>query len=75
MVKVNEILMDIPLHDFILVFDEWKRRLAKCIDTGWNYLSTDLILWLALVSLVPKTKNMSGDSIFFERPVSKKLLS
>jgi hypothetical protein len=38
MVKVNEILMDIPLHEFISVFDEWKRRLAEFIDTGVNYL-------------------------------------
>jgi hypothetical protein len=28
-VKVNEILMDIPLHEFISVFDEWKRRLVE----------------------------------------------
>jgi hypothetical protein len=41
MVKVNEILMDIPLHEFISVFDEWKRRLVECIDAGWNYLYTD----------------------------------
>jgi hypothetical protein len=33
MVKVNEIFLDIPLHEFILVFDEWKRRLVECIDT------------------------------------------
>jgi hypothetical protein len=38
MVKVNEILMDIPLHEFISVFDEWKRRLVKCVDIGRNYL-------------------------------------
>jgi hypothetical protein len=38
MVKVNEILMDILLHEFIAVFDEWKRRLVECIDTGGNYL-------------------------------------
>jgi hypothetical protein len=33
MVKVNEILMDIPLHEFISVFDECKLRLVECIDT------------------------------------------
>jgi hypothetical protein len=37
-VKLNEMLMDIPLHEFISVFDEWKRRLVECIDTGGNYL-------------------------------------
>jgi hypothetical protein len=30
--------LDIPLHEFILVFDEWKRRLVECIDTWGNYL-------------------------------------
>jgi hypothetical protein len=38
MVEVNEIFMDIPLHEFISVFDEWKLRLVECIDTGGNYL-------------------------------------
>jgi hypothetical protein len=38
MVKVNEILMEIPFHEFISVFDEWKRRLVECIDTGGKYL-------------------------------------
>jgi hypothetical protein len=38
MVKVNEILMDIALHEFISVFDDWKRRFVECIDTGGNYL-------------------------------------
>jgi histone-lysine N-methyltransferase SETMAR len=36
--KVNEIHMDIPLHEFISVFNKWKRRLVECIDTGGNYL-------------------------------------
>jgi hypothetical protein len=38
MAKVNEILMGIPLHEFTSVFDEWKRRLVECMDTGGNYL-------------------------------------
>jgi hypothetical protein len=38
MAKINEILMDIPLHKFVSVFDEWKRRLIECIDTGGDYL-------------------------------------
>jgi hypothetical protein len=38
MVKVSEILMEITFHEFISVFDEWKRRFVECIDTGRNYL-------------------------------------
>jgi hypothetical protein len=38
MAKVNEILMDIPWHEFISVLDEWKRRLIECIDTRGDYL-------------------------------------
>jgi hypothetical protein len=38
MVKVNEILMGISLHEFISVFDEWKRRPVESLDTGRNYL-------------------------------------
>jgi hypothetical protein len=38
MVTVNEILMEIPFHEFVSVFDKWKRRLVECIDTGGNYL-------------------------------------
>jgi hypothetical protein len=30
--------MDIPLHEFISVFDECKLRLVECIDTWGNYL-------------------------------------
>jgi hypothetical protein len=36
--KVYEILMDIPLHEFISVFDEWMRRLREYIDNGGKYL-------------------------------------
>jgi hypothetical protein len=32
MAKANKILMDIPLHDFVSVFDEWKRRLVEPMD-------------------------------------------
>jgi hypothetical protein len=36
--KVYEILMDILLHGFISMFDEWMRRLRECIDRGGEYL-------------------------------------
>jgi hypothetical protein len=38
MAKVNEIFLDILLHEFISVFDEWKRRLIEFIDTAGDYL-------------------------------------
>jgi hypothetical protein len=38
MAKVNEMLMDMPLHEFISVLDEWKRRLVECIEAGDDYL-------------------------------------
>jgi histone-lysine N-methyltransferase SETMAR len=36
--KVYEILMNIPLHVFISVFDEWMRRIRECIDSGGEYI-------------------------------------
>jgi hypothetical protein len=41
MVKVNEILMNISLHVFTSVFDEWKRKTVECFDTGGDYRSID----------------------------------
>jgi hypothetical protein len=34
MAKVNELLTLIPLHEFISVFNEWKRRFIERIETG-----------------------------------------
>jgi hypothetical protein len=59
MAKVNQILMDIPLREFISVFDQWMRRVVECIDTGGDYLSKDQSRWLALVSLA-KTHHAIG---------------
>jgi hypothetical protein len=38
--KVSEILIDIPLHIFISIFDEWMSRLRECIDSGDEYLQS-----------------------------------
>jgi hypothetical protein len=35
--KVYEILIDIPLHEFISVFNKWMRRIHECIDSGDEY--------------------------------------
>jgi hypothetical protein len=36
--KIYKILMDIPLYEFISVFDEWMHLLRECIDSGSEYL-------------------------------------
>jgi hypothetical protein len=64
MVKVNEIIMDNPLHEFISVFGEWKPRPVEYIDTAGKYLQMNPTSSPALISLVPKTKNMSRDKTF-----------
>jgi hypothetical protein len=51
MAKVNKVLMHIPWHKFISMFDEWERRLVEWIDTGGGYLETNQPAWLALISL------------------------
>jgi hypothetical protein len=38
MAKINEIVMDIPLREFISAFDEWIRRLVGCIEVEGDYL-------------------------------------
>jgi hypothetical protein len=35
---MNSIFSTVAREEFISVFDEWKARLHKCIDRGWEYL-------------------------------------
>jgi hypothetical protein len=37
MTEMNTLLSQIPLEEFVLVFDKWKRRLRECIDLGGKY--------------------------------------
>jgi hypothetical protein len=64
MSTVYEMLMDIPLHEFISVFDERMHRLRECIDSGEQYLSSDQP---TSFDLRPLEKNLSRDKTFHTR--------